>query len=1091
MGAWEQLSINKPHLAYLILGGFTSLFMLCSLFVKEKMYIGEATVATICGIIFGPHAANLFNPLSWGNTDQITLECSRVVLVVQCFAVGVELPKAYMERHWKSVLFLLVPVMTYGWLATSLFIWWMIEPLTWLESLMCAACVTATDPVLASSVVGKGKFAKRVPKHLRDLLSAESGCNDGMAFPFIYLSFYLIHYKLNAEHVTFHWFCNTILYECIFGAIYGVLIGYLGRHAIRWADRRNLIDRESFLVFYFTLALFCAGTGAALGTDDLLVGFAAGVGFSNDGWFTQKTEESHVSNVIDLLLNLAYFVYLGSIIPWEQYNNPLIGLTPWRLVVISLLVIFFRRIPIMMLLKPVIPDVKTWREALFAGHFGPIGVGAIFAAILARAELESNSTTPLAVVPSDPNSENYLVVLIIWPLTTFLVITSILVHGSSIAVFTLGKRINTLTLTMSYTQANDDGPSWMNRLPRIQSNAKGSMSKSKDDFSMNSSEEKLDYAPESLGPIGVPGNFLRRQKEEDTPLQNGKGAGTRVSARRKSRWDAGQGPGGPISQSAITPARLQDHESASDTLTEKEAPSPSSEEQDEPPDQLEMEQHDAEEREKHKTDPERVDEPELEAYEEGDQMVVEDEEGNVISVDDVRGESPEQKQQHILDDEKKLRADTSGEFAKGKNHPHEKNEGEEMEKEVEDAIEHPSHAYGNLRKRFGHWKGFGKKEEGEAEPAQPKPKPAEHKRGAAHAYQFGNTIIVEDEDGEVIKKYEIPPAPRGRGRGGAQNTAGGLDMDPVRQGLKRMGTWAHMGGKDEATATEDATGDVNAPSGKQKRKKTTAIDPDDERIRFTVGTSGRRMSKQDFIAQIAQMDPHARVAAVERSDVPDGVKDDVRAGLKHHEQSMIEEPTRPPAVARRSRRSQSYQSTTPFKPAFGDERQPRSTMPQVQEAQDENQAQGDTGLTLVDSHNGQDIPFHSTRATISKHSAGKPESAAQRRRRMATRRGDSGEEGSSSPSPSAPASKAGPEAGETPAERRRRLAAIGGGGEESSDSEDSEGPRQPKKGHIPVAEPGQDDLARRAPGIRFADSPAVSQGRSVQWGEGVGQKGKR
>lgn len=258
--AWSHLDIDKPHLAYMILGGFTSLFMLCSLFVKEKLYIGEATVATICGIIFGPHAANLFNPLSWGNVDKITLECSRIVLVVQCFAVGVELPKAYMERHWKSVVFLLMPVMTYGWLITSLFIWWMVPPLTWLESLLCAACVTATDPVLASSVVGKGKFAKRVPKHLRDLLSAESGCNDGMAFPFIYLSFYILRYRPDSNKVALEWFCVTILYECIVGAIFGFCVGYIARHAIKFAESKQLIDRESFLVFYFVLAIFCAGS---------------------------------------------------------------------------------------------------------------------------------------------------------------------------------------------------------------------------------------------------------------------------------------------------------------------------------------------------------------------------------------------------------------------------------------------------------------------------------------------------------------------------------------------------------------------------------------------------------------------------------------------------------------------------------------------------------------------------------------------------------------------------------------------------------------------------------------------------------------
>ena len=342
--AWDHLSIDKPHLVYIILGGFTSLFMLCSSIIKERLYIGEATVATICGVIFGPQAANLIDPGTWGNTDAITLEFSRIVLVVQCFAVGVELPRAYMEKHWRSVVFLLVPVMTFGWLITSLFIWaCFLGKLDWLDSLVCAACVTATDPVLASSVVGKGKFAReRVPRHLRDLLSAESGCNDGMAFPFIYLGLYLLRYRPDADTVAFHWFCFTILYECIFGAFYGFMVGYIARRAIRYADEHDLIDRESFLVFYFVLALFCAGSGSLLGMDDLLIGFSAGVGFSNDGWFSEKTEESSVSNVIDLLINLAFFVYFGTIIPWGQYNSTELGTSPWRLVVIAILVILFR-----------------------------------------------------------------------------------------------------------------------------------------------------------------------------------------------------------------------------------------------------------------------------------------------------------------------------------------------------------------------------------------------------------------------------------------------------------------------------------------------------------------------------------------------------------------------------------------------------------------------------------------------------------------------------------------------------------------------------------------------------------------------------
>jgi Na(+)/H(+) antiporter len=727
--AWDHLAINRPHLVYIILGGFTSLFMLCSSFIKERLYIGEATVATICGIIFGPHAANLINPGTWGNTDQITLEFSRIVLVVQCFAVGVELPKYYMEKHWRSVVFLLIPVMTFGWLITSLFIWWMIPPLNWLESLTCAACVTATDPVLASSVVGKGKFAKRVPKHLRDILSAESGCNDGMAFPFIYLALYLIDYRPDASEVAKDWIVITILYECVFGAIYGFLIGYAGRHGIKWAEKHDLVDRESFLVFYFVLALFCAGSGSILGVDDLLVGFAAGVGFSNDGWFTQKTEESHVSNVIDLLLNLAYFVYLGTIIPWEQYNNPSIGTTPWRLVVIALFVIFFRRIPIMMALKPVIPDIKTWREALFAGHFGPIGVGAIFVAILARAELETGGAVPLASYP-DPAAPNFTLVALIWPITTFLVISSIVVHGSSVAVFTLGKHINTLTLTMSYTAAGDDGPGWLNRLPRISSTSR---SQAKSIVSETDGDElKMDNLPPGvLPPVGLPREFLRRQKEEDNPSHPGSRASSLISRRRKKKnWDDGLGPGGPISQSAIFPQRRSqsEHQSenTSDTLTpgdrspetEKDVHTEKDEDneknerelgdvQDDPEMHEILHRHsDQEEKDQHRSDAERHP-AHTNLYQEGDDVIIEDDDGEVLAIK----ESPS---------------------AKLKHEPLKK-----MVKEGKEDIEHPDSAYRNLRKKLGVWR---HKDEPEEEVQAKNPKGTHKKRGPALAYQFGNTV---------------------------------------------------------------------------------------------------------------------------------------------------------------------------------------------------------------------------------------------------------------------------------------------------------------------------------------------------------------
>ncbi|KAH7139068.1 Sodium/hydrogen exchanger family-domain-containing protein [Dendryphion nanum] len=1022
--AWDHLSITKAHLVYIILGGFTSLFMLCSSIIKERLYIGEATVATICGIIFGPHAADLINPLSWGNTDLITLEFSRVVLVVQCFAVGVELPRAYMEKHWKSVTLLLIPVMTFGWLVTSLFIWGLFKShLNWLDSLCIAACVTATDPVLASSVVGKGKFAKRVPKHLRDLLSAESGCNDGMAFPFVYLAVYLIRYRPDASKVAFHWFCYTILYECIFGAVFGVLIGYFARRAIRYAHEKDLIDRESFLVFYFVLALFCAGSGSLLGMDDLLVGFACGVGFSNDGWFLEKTEESHVSNVIDLLINLAFFVYFGTIIPWEQFNAPeVIGLTPWRLVVLGILVLFFRRIPIMLALKPFIPDIKTWREALFAGHFGPIGVGGLFVAILARAELETHSTTPLAVLPEE-GFPHLNVIEMIWPITCFLVIISIVVHGSSIAVFTLGKHINTLTISLSYTTANEDGQNWMDRLPRIQSRSRTSMS-----LNRRPSESSVDEKAENSGPAGLPKNFLRRQKDDENTTRSGS---IRPSARRR-RWDSGRGPGGPISQSAIGPVRNYDEKDAPSPLQDSDTIAVASDES--PEGSATREKRGRQESQE-------------EIYQEGDQTVIEDEEGNVLGIRESRkGESSEERNRRDNAEARRLMKEKDVEHGVAQTeHGGALEEAPaKVAEAVKEGVEHPSRW--NMRKRMQSFSGRHHEEDEPTPPARTyKPAP---KRGPALAYQFGNTIIVEDEDGEVLKKYDIPHKDRPAAeRKASMAGPSGRAMDSLRKMGSYMGVPAH-----HAEA---------GPSGTQDTKNPTPAD-DDDGIRFTVTAGGRRMSKAEFIQQFSQMDPKARVNFIENSNVPEPVKREARQDAKD-------------AARRRAA------SNANVPPIVGEESQAQIQRIESPEADKEGRKRGPEKLTLVDSDD-EDVPFHNVRDNLDSYNLGhsqQSETGAQRRRRLA----------SQEPSPSKDASDADEDTNidedETPAEQRRRLAALQ---EPSSparrSSQRSQGRTSPTSGLKSQMDEGETaaERKRRLQALGFGDDSPESESDNEQEG---------
>ncbi|THH29119.1 hypothetical protein EUX98_g5069 [Antrodiella citrinella] len=442
---FHPFEVSIPHIAYAALGGFVVFFGMFSLFIREKLYIGEACWAFLFGVVIGPYGANIFDPRSWGDgnrdvSNQITLEVTRVVLAIGVFAIGVELPKAYMARHWKSLLILLGPVMTWGWFVSAGLIYALVPKLNFLSSLAVAACLTPTDPILAAAVVG-GKYAdKHVPAHLRHLLAAESGCNDGAAYPFLFIALYLIIDK-STGHAVSDWFLLLWLYQVILGIVMGALIGFGFRHLMKFCERKDLIDRQSYVAQYVSLALLTIGVTSLLGSDDLLAAFACGTAFAWDGFFNKQTEASVFSSVIDLLFNVAAFVFVGAWMPFNQFTDEALSLNVWRLIVIAICVIIARRLPVILVLYRWIPDIKTFREAVFSGHFGPMGVGAVYISTLAAMQLPPPS--------NPPQNQTEQLAASIQPIVAFMVLCSIVVHGLSIPFFSLGRRVHSVSRTWS------------------------------------------------------------------------------------------------------------------------------------------------------------------------------------------------------------------------------------------------------------------------------------------------------------------------------------------------------------------------------------------------------------------------------------------------------------------------------------------------------------------------------------------------------------------------------------------------------------------------------------------------------------------
>lgn len=174
---------------------------------------------------------------------------------------GIQLPAEYLKMEWKSLAYLLGPGMTVMWLITSLLVWAFVPRLEFLYALAVGACVTPTDPILSNSIL-KGKFAdKHIPTPLQRIVIAESGANDGLGYPFLFLPMYLITYIGQGAHghtageAIGMWFYETWCYEIFLSCAYGFVCGWVAKKLLYWAEERKYVDRESFLVIALSLAV--------------------------------------------------------------------------------------------------------------------------------------------------------------------------------------------------------------------------------------------------------------------------------------------------------------------------------------------------------------------------------------------------------------------------------------------------------------------------------------------------------------------------------------------------------------------------------------------------------------------------------------------------------------------------------------------------------------------------------------------------------------------------------------------------------------------------------------------------------------------
>lgn len=359
--------------------GVIVLFLgLVSNYFRQKWWISDPLVALLLGILLSPIALGLINPEDWGISQAYLLEqAARFTLAIGLMGIALRLPRGYFTHNWKSLAILLGLVMPMMWIASGLLVYRILNLPFW-EAMMIGAAITPTDPIVSTSIVTGVVAEQNLPGRLRHMISAESGANDGLAYPFVLLAILMVGQSAEATSVTTintlsHWFTHVVLWEVGAAIIFGAAFGYIAGYLLEWAERKKLIEQQSFLGYTIALSLTTLGGAKLIGTDGILSVFIAGLAFDYPVKGQERSEEDNVQEAINRFFTLPIFVLLGLTLPWQQWWT--LG---WRNLVLVVTVLLLRRIPALLLFYRWIKPTKTLPEAMFVGWFGPIGVAAIY-----------------------------------------------------------------------------------------------------------------------------------------------------------------------------------------------------------------------------------------------------------------------------------------------------------------------------------------------------------------------------------------------------------------------------------------------------------------------------------------------------------------------------------------------------------------------------------------------------------------------------------------------------------------------------------------------------------------------------------------
>jgi len=243
------------------------------------------------------------------------------------------------------------------------------------EAVILAVLLAPTDAALGQAVVTE----PRLPSRIRQGLNVESGLNDGICVPLLFIVLGVA--EADAGDMSGAHAVRLVVEEIGFGIVGGLIAGVVAAAVITFGVNRGTIDRSWLQIIPVAGAGLAYGIATPLGGSGFIAAFVAGMAF---GFLRRPSKGGDVTLLTDELgelLNGVTLLVFGAVLLWPALED-----LSWRIVVYavaSLTVV--RMLPVA---AAMLGTGARRPTVAFLGWFGPRGLASIVFALIVVQEAD-------------------------------------------------------------------------------------------------------------------------------------------------------------------------------------------------------------------------------------------------------------------------------------------------------------------------------------------------------------------------------------------------------------------------------------------------------------------------------------------------------------------------------------------------------------------------------------------------------------------------------------------------------------------------------------------------------------------------------